>query len=294
MNYSQITAFISLAESGTMTGAAESLFVTQSTLSNRIASLEAELGAQLAVRGKGIRNVTLTQEGQKFLDFAYKWKQLYDETLEAVSSGTAGALALGSGGSLSKYLIQEVLENYSVKNPGSTMRFMIMNSPESYEYVRNKDVEAAFIANPRFTKHMINVPLFREKMLFVCHSGNDYPASVHPSDLDPEKEILLDWHREFTQWHDYWFGRTCRTWTNDMNTLDTFLEHESSWAVVPLSAALHLTENKHLVMREIKKGPAPRTAYMIRNRHEEMSDALSVFLGLLKERTSALGIEWLR
>ena len=57
MNNTDMETFWAVLEHGTLTAAAEALFITQPTLTNRIQSLEAEVGAQLFHRGKGIRHI---------------------------------------------------------------------------------------------------------------------------------------------------------------------------------------------------------------------------------------------
>ena len=63
MNNTDMETFWAVLEHGTLTAAAEALFITQPTLTNRIQSLEAEVGAQLFHRGKGIRHIELTSTG---------------------------------------------------------------------------------------------------------------------------------------------------------------------------------------------------------------------------------------
>ena len=70
MNNTDMETFWAVLEHGTLTAAAEALFITQPTLTNRIQSLEAEVGAQLFHRGKGIRHIELTEAGQRFLPLA--------------------------------------------------------------------------------------------------------------------------------------------------------------------------------------------------------------------------------
>ena len=65
-----IETFWAVVHHGTMTAAAESLFITQPTLSMRIRALEERVGTPLFLRGKGQRRITLTAAGQKFLTLA--------------------------------------------------------------------------------------------------------------------------------------------------------------------------------------------------------------------------------
>ena len=71
-----IETFFAVLDHGTMTAAAEALFITQPTLTARIQALEAEVGAALFRRGKGQRHITLTEAGQRFLPLARRWQNL--------------------------------------------------------------------------------------------------------------------------------------------------------------------------------------------------------------------------
>ena len=53
--------FLAVAREQNITKAAQSLFITQSTLSKQMMDLEKQLGKQLFVRGK--RSITLTEDG---------------------------------------------------------------------------------------------------------------------------------------------------------------------------------------------------------------------------------------
>lgn len=56
--------FLAVAREQNILRAAESLYLSQPTLSTQIRQLEEELGKQLLIRGtKGSRKITLTEEG---------------------------------------------------------------------------------------------------------------------------------------------------------------------------------------------------------------------------------------
>ena len=61
MTHPEIEAFLLAAKTGTITAAAEQLYVTQPALSRRIRSLEAELGYSLLKRGRGVWAAELTE-----------------------------------------------------------------------------------------------------------------------------------------------------------------------------------------------------------------------------------------
>lgn len=88
-----IETFFAVLDHGTMTAAAEALFITQPTLTARIQALEAEVGAALFRRGKGQRHITLTEAGQRFLPLARRWQNPIDRDADLFLRGAAGVSA---------------------------------------------------------------------------------------------------------------------------------------------------------------------------------------------------------
>jgi len=58
MDIRQLEAFLAVAEAGSFTTAADQLHTVQSNVSEHVRQLEAELGVQLLVRGRGSRRGT--------------------------------------------------------------------------------------------------------------------------------------------------------------------------------------------------------------------------------------------
>lgn len=75
----EIETFLTVLRSGSMTAAAQALYITQPTLSARLQTLEDEVGTPLFVRGKGLRRLELTEAGTRFLPLAQRWQRLMAE-----------------------------------------------------------------------------------------------------------------------------------------------------------------------------------------------------------------------
>lgn len=70
MDTRHLRAALAVAEHRSFTAAAKALFMSQSTLSRQVSSLERALGSELFVRGP--RTVALTERGEAFLQHAEK------------------------------------------------------------------------------------------------------------------------------------------------------------------------------------------------------------------------------
>lgn len=75
MTLQQLRYLVTIVEKGSITKAAESLFVSQPALSKSIADLEKEM--HIAIIGRNNRGVYLTEEGTKFLSYA---RQVLEQT----------------------------------------------------------------------------------------------------------------------------------------------------------------------------------------------------------------------
>lgn len=80
MDIKQVEYFVSIAETGSFSLAAEALYISQSSLSKQIIALEKELGVKLLDRSQ--RKIALTEAGKIFLKHALKMKETH-RSLEA-------------------------------------------------------------------------------------------------------------------------------------------------------------------------------------------------------------------
>ena len=123
--------FVTVAQQGTMTGAAEKLFVTQPALSRQIADLERELGAPLFAR-KGKR-ITLTEDGELFYHRAVEIIEKADEAKAAFgSAGQAveGDVFIGIGESANMRQVFRIARNLSFQHPKITFHFTTGDSTD--------------------------------------------------------------------------------------------------------------------------------------------------------------------
>jgi DNA-binding transcriptional LysR family regulator len=265
MTHPEIEAFLTIIKCGSITKAAEILYVTQPALSRRIKSLETELGYSLIMRQKGIRCVELTAAGRAFISVAEKWQALWREAQDIHQLDRNTVLSVASVDSVSSYIMPLVYHSFLQSAPKTNLTIRTLHSYESYQYAENGLVDLAFISDDMYSKNVETIPAFREAMCFVCARGADYPQDVHPSQLDAKKQIKLPWNPEYDVWHEYWFGTTVqpRVFLDKMSLIEQFVCLEDSWAVVPASVANQLKRNIDIEARSIKEGPSDRICYYL-------------------------------
>lgn len=286
----EIDAFLNVIKYGSITKAAEVLYISQPALSRRIKSLEDELEYKLFIRQKGVRNVELTPQGEAFVLIAEKWKELLLETKNISQATKHTMFHICAIDSINTYILPKVYKTFIEKNNHVHLIIHNLHSQDSYTYIENKIVNLGFISDDMYNKDVKTVPIFSEKMCFISNKENNYPTSVHPSNLDCKLEIKLPWNPEFDKWHNYWFGATSKSLiiVDKMSILDDFLQIKNSWAIVPMSIGHWLVKNNsNLQISEIEDAPPERIYYYIQhiNYHSEYVDK---FLCILQEHLETI------
>ena len=279
----EIDAFLAIVKTGSITAAAQRLYVTQPALSRRIYALEQELGCKLLIRNKGIRSIELTNEGKAFIPIAEKWKDLWAQTKDINKSLQDNAFKISSIGSVSSYILPSVFREFLHNNSDCQLVFHHYSSQEAYNYVSKGEIDLAFISDDVFSKDVETVPAFKEKMVLITSCG-EHTDFVHPSSLNPEYEIRLPWYPEYDMWHNYWFGPNIkpRVFLDQMSLMEYFLEEKQAWVIAPISAALELKKNSNLKVHSIIDGPPDRIIYYLVKKGSSIEN-IDNFLSILKK-----------
>ena len=118
MELKYMKEFIVLTEIGNYTAAADELFISQSSLTKHIQSLEGELGVPLFDRST--RKVVLSSYGRALLPYAIRLVEVCDEvneTLTRMNKYTDTSLRLGLLPSFAAYGIIEAVTQLKKEHP---------------------------------------------------------------------------------------------------------------------------------------------------------------------------------
>lgn len=118
--------YISIVENKSITGAANALHISQSTLSRQIMDLEDNLGVTLFERGK--REISLTEDGDFLYQRAREIVRLADDTAEKIHAGQSlsGTIRIGIGEGSVNELILSSLQPLIERNPNVTLDYQTL------------------------------------------------------------------------------------------------------------------------------------------------------------------------
>lgn len=277
MTQQEIEVFLAVVKMGNVSGAAQALYITQPAVSRHIRTLERELGCPLFERGRGRKQVELTDQGRDFVEVAKKWSLLWQEAREVTRKDRAHILNIASVGSVSSYLLPEVLRRFLSQSPNRAVTFHNYHSQEAYNYVGDGLADLAIISDDMYHPQVETIPSFREPMVLLTTRGSGLPQQVHPSQLDPARELRCPWNPEFDLWHSFWFSTAVppQAELDQMSLLENFFSWSDSWSATPLSVARAIQQRCDVELHQFQEGPPDRIIYYLlgRRRKPELTAA---------------------
>jgi LysR family transcriptional regulator, hydrogen peroxide-inducible genes activator len=168
-----LRAFVAVAEKRHFSSAATTLGVSQSTLSQALAALEAGLGTPLVERST--RRVFLTTEGTELLPRA----QAVVEAVDAFNAAAAGAadplrasVRLGLIPTVAPYVLPTVLAGFAEQLPSLNLRVIEDQTERLLTILREGALDAAVIALPADAAGVTAIPIYEEDFVLALPPGH--------------------------------------------------------------------------------------------------------------------------
>jgi LysR family transcriptional regulator, low CO2-responsive transcriptional regulator len=133
VTHTQLTAFLAVVRHGSVTAAAQELYVTQPSVSAAVAALERELGVELTERAG--RNVRPTAAGREYARYASHVVGLLKEGAEVAGRVAAGAdqrLRLAAVLTAGEHLMPALIQNFREHRPELNVSLSVANRQEVF------------------------------------------------------------------------------------------------------------------------------------------------------------------
>jgi len=175
--------------------AAETCFVTQSTLSAGLAELESLLGVRLVERNR--RVVRFTPMGERVVAKAYAVLRETDELVGLTVGGDkplAGPLRLGVIPTISPYLLPRISAHIRHGYPDLKLHLREDMSGPASEALSRGMLDVVLLALPWETPGLGVMPLFEDPFYLVFAPGDlpDPPPAVAPDSINSDHLLLLE------------------------------------------------------------------------------------------------------
>ena len=141
----QMRAFVTTVKLGTLSRAAEALYLSQPSVSLQLQALERELGAELLHRSR--RRINLTDAGEALYELARPlvegWENLDRQFQAKVKGLQAGKLTVAAGTSTIQYLLPNLVRQYRERFPDVQLQLANVTGKDGLSLLRADEADFA-------------------------------------------------------------------------------------------------------------------------------------------------------
>jgi len=169
----QLRSFLAVAETGSVTAAADALYVTQPSVSAAVAALSRELGVDLTERAG--RGVVPTPAGTAFAAYASSVLGLLDEGRRAALEAAGAAareLRIAAVTTAAEHIVPELVREFSSRRPELTLTLDVGNRERRFRAVAGHDVDVAIGGRPPADGELLGQAFLDNPILLIAPPGD--------------------------------------------------------------------------------------------------------------------------
>ena len=173
MDLLQLRIFISAAALKSFSRAAEQLYMSQPNVSSRIKALEEELETILFDRSRS-RELSLTEEGRIFLDYAQSMINLEEETRNALKQQdrvAGGLIRVGASTVPGTYLLPPLLAAFRRSHPDVSYSLTVLDTDAVLEGVVAYSFDMGCVGNRNRDERLIFHSLAEDELVLAAPPG---------------------------------------------------------------------------------------------------------------------------
>lgn len=168
MDIRQLEYFVAVADHGSMTKGAESLFVSQPTVSQQIRLLEEDIGQSLFIRRPG--GVELTDAGRTLLRYALRLLQNIQDARVALRTTQRihGTIHVGVLPTLTRSILPNLIRHYQEIEPDHQIVVTESSTTKLLKLVLDGDVQVAILDLPVSDPLLYVEKLWAESLVLIA------------------------------------------------------------------------------------------------------------------------------
>ena len=190
-NLNNYVIFYTVAKAGSISKAANQLYISQPAISKSISKLEAELGTALFARSS--KGVTLTEEGQvlyEYVERAFDSLNMGEENLKNYKELGIGHIRIGVSTSLCKHILLDYLKDFIKENPNTKFSIDCHSTLNTIKLLKNDDIDIGLICNTELPKGIVYSPVKEIHDVFVA--SPEYLDNFYERNGNALDDVIMD------------------------------------------------------------------------------------------------------
>lgn len=191
----QIEGFKAVVDTGTISGAASKMYISQPAMSKLITHLEADAGISLFDRSK--RRLTLTIHGKRFyeeIDRIFAGVRQVQKVADAIRREEQGQLTIGVMPALSGKFIQRTLSNFLSGQPKVFCSVQSHSSDHISDWLATRRLDVGLVNGRIENRYIVTEPFAEHPLVCIMPHGHPLESrkKIEPNDLDGQRFIAFN------------------------------------------------------------------------------------------------------
>ncbi len=268
MRFEQLNCLVEIAETGSITAAAQKLFISQQAVSTSVKQLEQELGQTLFVRNKS--GISFTAKGEETVNFARKIladKEEFVSRMRMEEDEETIEMKVCSTSSVTNIVLPDIIEKLDAKQIPISLRISLKDDiAEVFESLRTEDANLGLLTfNAEYLPQKFAA--YQEELQLEILARDELVAVVNKRFC---KDVVAQIPREALS--DYRYSiynvipidsmlesakNTSVVWSNDVDFHRRMLEQKRTLVLMPGLAYQYFFSGKKYVALPLEENETP-------------------------------------
>ncbi|MBB6731272.1 LysR family transcriptional regulator [Cohnella zeiphila] len=293
MNVQQLRVFRQAAACRTMTDAAESLGLSQPTVSFHLRKLEEALGVDLLRRRSG--RIVLTDAGEELLPYARKISSLFEEAQQLMrdyKESGRGKLRIGASYTPATYFLPAYLAEFQQRFPRTIPLLTVKQAGDALGLLRGCEIDVAVVSLPERVEsdlHIVKLADDDLKLVVPPFHPLASKAVVELDDLSGEAFLVHEPGSTSRELSEQWAMENGLRWNVRMElgaieTIKESVKHGMGIGILPWRSVMKEAAEGTLAMRDLPGKVRLRTISLAYRKEDELVPQASQFISFIRTK----------
>ena len=294
MEFKQLESFAAVVRLNSFTKAAESLYISQPTISTHIRALEEELGTRLIMRTT--KNIEVTPEGMKLFEYSVNILELRDRMMSECSEGAKKIIHLGASTIPSAYILPEILPKFGELYPNAFFVIHQTDSKGVVDGLTDGVYDVGLIGMPCEKESLYSAPFCKDRMVLITPVSEQYlnyqAEKAQPVEILRNSPVILrergsgskksaDFFLEQAGLSDSQLQVTARV--NDPEAIKNLVAGGLGVSIISMRAARNFLREKRILAFELTDKTDSRDLYVTCRRDQMNRSTVKDFLDFISK-----------
>lgn len=173
MNIRHLKIFITVADCGKMSIAAEKLFISQPSVSQAIKEIEDCYGVKLFERLS--KKLYITENGELLLKYARHIVQSFEQMeADLKNAGQNICLRIGATVTVGTCMLDKIISKYEKENSEISTKIVVNNTNVIENMLLHSELDIGIVEGRIDNKDFIKIPIYNDRLVLVAGKKHDF------------------------------------------------------------------------------------------------------------------------